>query len=175
MASLVAVNDRFVVQRAAVLPNQCLYRLDHEFHFEADTDAVGQHFMRVSVQDRRKVAFSPFVEEVGDVRQQYFPDSLPEFPVDQVLCHIACCQRLCHPSVGIRPADGTPQLILAHEPSDFLHIHDDVHVKQPHVDAPHALRITPIAIGFQNQVKVFPIDFFPVIPCRFRAAPLIIP
>ncbi len=73
MTALVAVDDGFVVQGAAVLGNELVHGFQDEIHFEAQAHTVGQDFMGESVQDRGEIAPSalPKEEMVISVRRTF--------------------------------------------------------------------------------------------------------
>ena len=82
MTSVVAVNNRCIIQCASMFLNKPIYSFEHEINFESQTDAVTQDFMRKSINDRGKITSSAFSkEEISDICQQYVPCSAPEPPI----------------------------------------------------------------------------------------------
>ena len=63
MTSLVAVNNRFVIQCASMFFNKPIYIFEHEINFESQTDAVTQDFMRKSINDSGKITSFAFSKE----------------------------------------------------------------------------------------------------------------
>ena len=115
MAALVRVDDGGVVQGAAVLLNQRIHRLYHEIHFQRLTQPVGQNLSGHGIQDGGKVAFSGFVEQVGDVRQEDLPGfTLEEVSLENIRSDVICLHGPCHPFVGILSPNWAFQTIFPH-------------------------------------------------------------
>ena len=85
MAALVTVDNRFVVQGAAVFSDEVIYSLQDEIHLKALADAIGQNFVGVGIEERGEITLSFLsVEQISDVRQQNLSCSTFEFPVDHI-------------------------------------------------------------------------------------------
>ena len=77
---------------------------------------------------------------------------------------LVCSHGLRHPAIRISFAYGTKEIVLVHEPANFLGLHNDSHVQQPHIDAAHAFLVAPEIVGFQDQGKIRPVLFLPFFP-----------
>ena len=85
MASLVAVNDCRVVQRAAMFLHEGIDRLQNEFYMQVFAKLVCQSLVSTGVKDGREIASAVLVEQVGYVRQQILSNPTGfELPVDKV-------------------------------------------------------------------------------------------
>ena len=57
---------------------------------------------------------------------------------------------------------------------DFLHVHPNSCVKQPHVNAPGTVAVAPELIRFQYQLEVFIVLLLTLLPGTFFAAPAVV-
>ena len=64
--------------------------------------------------------------------------------VYKVFCNVVRLQRLCHPSIWIGLADWAKEIILLHQSTDLLGIHDNPFVEQSHMNTSNALFICPL-------------------------------
>ena len=71
------------------------------------------------------------------------------------MSHIACPKRFRHSPVRIRFPNRTEEIESMHEPTDLLGIHDDSHVKKPHIYAEDTFLIASEIVSFQDQLKIF--------------------
>ena len=115
VAALVGVDDRFVVQLAAVVPDQGIHGVQDEGDFQRRAEPVCQDFPGQSIQDRGQVALSALVEQVSDVGQQHLSGTKPmEISCDSVGRYSVGTKRLCHLPVWIFFPNRTFQTVFLH-------------------------------------------------------------
>ena len=175
MAALIRVDHCLSLQRNPVISLHVFDSLQNEVNLQAVAEHVRQRFLGVGVQDRGQIQKTILKPDVSDVRQQYCSGSVAfKFPVQQIIRYIVCSHGLCHPAIWIGFAYGTKKIVFVHEPADFLGIHHDSHVLQPHMDAANAFLVAPEIVGFQDQGKIRPVLFLPFSPLPSCGLPSVI-
>lgn len=153
VASLVAMNNGFIVKATAVILNQLIHSVKHKVHFQAQAYTICQNLVGKGIEDRGEITLALCKEQIGNVGQQHFPCPMRcKLPVDHIGRYIASLHGLGHPAIRVRSSDRAAKVELVHQPADFLHIHDNPCVKKPHMNASRTFGITVEAICFKNQV-----------------------
>lgn len=176
MAALVAVNNSFIVKCAAVCGDKVLHRLQHKIHFQVHADLIRENLVSECVEHRRKITFASAAieKQIRDVGQENLSWALTEYTVDHIGGDVAGRDGLGHATVWMSFPYWTFQIELSHQPPDFLHVHDDSHVEEPHMDPSGAFVVAPEAVSLQDQIEILLVCISAVVSGRLACTPVVV-
>ena len=160
-----------------MVPDQDLNCFKDKIDLQGRTQHMCQDLSGKCIHDNRQICRVSRVRDIRDVCQQNNTRTVcRELPVKDIRRIIAGLEGFCYLPVWISLADWTQKIIFLHEPPDLLdiHIYRGLHVQQPHMDAPCALRITTELIGLQDELEILSVCVFPGFPSGLRPDPCIV-